>query len=257
MSIYTTEIASDKISSDNPIHQRLLKPYYACRDLIRGRVMEIGCGEGRGVEILSHTDIQYTGIDKIEEAVARLQEKYPDYDFYAMNIPPLAGFEDHSFDAVISFQVIEHIRDDRLFLNEIKRVLKPGGIACITTPNIRMSLSRNPWHVREYTADQLRELAGSVFKNVDVKGIAGNEKVMTYYDQNKRSVQRLMKWDIFNLQYRLPASILKIPYEVLNRFNRNKLKAGNDALVHDILHEDYLITDHPEGALDLFCILEA
>ncbi len=257
MAIYTTEVASDKISSDNPIHQRLLKPYYACRDRVRGRVLEIGCGEGRGVEILSGTDIQYTGVDKLEEAIVALREKYPSFEFYAMNIPPLTGFDDHAFDMVISFQVIEHIKDDRFFLEEIKRVLKPGGIACITTPNIKMTLSRNPWHIREYTAEELGVLAGSVFKKVQIKGIAGNEKVMAYYERNKRSVQRLMKWDIFNLQYRLPASVLRIPYEVLNRINRNKLKAGNDSLVRNIVHEDYLITDRPDTALDLFCILEA
>ncbi len=257
MSIYTTEIASDDILSDNPIHQRLLKPYYTCRDLVRGRVLEIGCGEGRGVEILAGAGVQYTGIDKIEEAIVHLREKHPQYEFHTMNIPPLHGFESDTFDVVLSFQVIEHIKDDRLFLNEMKRVLKPGGKAYITTPNIKMTLSRNPWHIREYTPEELQALAGSIFQKVEMKGVAGNEKVMAYYEQNKRSVERLMKWDIFNLQYRLPAALLKIPYEILNRINRNKLKTGNDALVRDIVYKDYLITDNVEEALDLFCILEA
>jgi hypothetical protein len=62
---------------------------------------------------------------------------------------------------------------------------------------------------------------------------------------------------VLNLQYSLPAAILKIPYEILNRVNRNKLKTGNDSLVRDIVYSDYLLTDAPEGALDLFCILEA
>jgi hypothetical protein len=120
-----------------------------------------------------------------------------------------------------------------------------------------MTLSRNPWHIREYTPEELEALAGSVFKKVKIKGVAGNEKVMAYYEQNKRSVEHLMKWDIFNLQYRLPAAFLKIPYEILNRINRNKLKTGNDTLVRDIVYKDYLITDNVEEALDLFCILEA
>ncbi len=257
MSIYTTEIASDKILSDNPIHQRLLKPYYVCRDLAKGRVLEIGCGEGRGVEILARSDIQYTGIDKIGETIVRLRKIYPRFDFYTMNVPPLTGFDDNTFDVILSFQVIEHIKNDRLFLNEIKRVLKPGGKAYLTTPNIKMTLSRNPWHVREYTPGELQTLAGAIFKSVEMKGIAGNEKVMAYYEENKQSVERIMKWDIFNLQYRLPAAVLKIPYEILNRINRNKLKTGNDALVRDIVYEDYLITDNVESALDLFCILEA
>jgi len=257
MSVYTTEIASDKIASDNPIHQRLLRPYHACHDLVHGRVLEIGCGEGRGVEILGDTGIQYTGVDKIEEVISALAIEYPIFDFIAMNIPPLEGFENDIFDVVISFQVIEHIKNDRRYLEEIRRVLKPGGKAYITTPNINMTLSRNPWHVREYTPEELREIAGSIFRKVEMRGIAGNEKVMAYYEQNKRSVERLMKWDVLDLQHRLPAGLLKLPYEILNRFNRNKLKAGNDALVDDIVYSDYLVSDDPEHALDLFCILEA
>lgn len=257
MAVYTTEIASDKILSDNPIHQRLLRPYHVCRDLVHGRVLEIGCGEGRGIEILGDTGIRYTGVDKIEEVIATLAEKEPQFDFIAMSVPPLGDFEDNSFDVVLSFQVIEHIKDDKLFLEEIRRVLKPGGKAYITTPNIRMSLSRNPWHIREYTPEALSSLAASIFSKVEMKGIAGNEKVMAYYEQNKKSVEHIMKWDVLNLQYRLPAAILKIPYEILNRVNRNKLKTGNDSLVRDIVYSDYLVTDVPEGALDLFCILKA
>jgi hypothetical protein len=49
MATYTTEIASDKLVSDNPIHQRLLKAYIAAKPWISGKLLEVGCGEGRGV----------------------------------------------------------------------------------------------------------------------------------------------------------------------------------------------------------------
>jgi SAM-dependent methyltransferase len=196
-------------------------------------------------------------VDKIEEVISVLRKKYPDFEFVAMNIPPLEGFKSDTFDVVISFQVIEHIKNDSFYLEEIRRILKPGGKAYITTPNINMTLSRNPWHIREYTPEAFRKLAESIFRKVEMKGIAGNEKVMEYYEQNKQSVKRLMKWDVLDLQHKLPAGLLKIPYELLNRFNRNKLKTGNNALVNDIVYSDYLVSDDPEYALDLFCILEA
>ena len=60
-----------------------------------------------------------------------------------MNVPPLK-FDDNSIDFVVTFQVIEHIKDDEKFVQEIHRVLKPGGKLILTTPNILMSLSRNP-----------------------------------------------------------------------------------------------------------------
>lgn len=254
MAIYTTEIASDTIRSDNPIHQRLLKAYHLAYDRVGGDLLEIGCGEGRGVHLLADKVKSFTGIDKIPEVVDSLATKYPKAEFRQANIPPLA-FEDAQFDTVISFQVIEHIKNDRQYLEEIARVLKPGGVALITTPNIKKSLSRNPWHIREYTATQLKELCQPYFSKVEMLGVTGNEKVLEYYEQNKASVKRLMRFDVFNLQYKLPAFLLKIPYEFMNRLNRNKLQDADDSLVASIRHEDYLLSENADSSLDLFAIL--
>ena len=46
MSIFTTEITSDRIPSDNPLHHRLLSAYYLAKNYIDGDVLELGCGEG-------------------------------------------------------------------------------------------------------------------------------------------------------------------------------------------------------------------
>jgi SAM-dependent methyltransferase len=254
-SVYTTEIASDSVASDNPIHQRLLKAYVLATDYVSGNLLEVGCGEGRGIDWLLPKVSHYSAIDKIALVVDLLRKKYPQGDFTSGNIPPLSGYADNSFDSIVSFQVIEHIQDDRLFLKEIHRVLKPGGIALLTTPNRPMSLSRNPWHIREYTPTELTNLAKEFFAKVEMKGIVGNDKVMQYYKRNKKSVDRMMRWDIFNLQYKLPAALLRIPYEFLNRHNRNKLKDGADELVTSIRHEDYLLVDNAEKALDLFLIV--
>ncbi len=255
-SVYTTEITSESIPSDNPIHQRLLRPYILAPRYIKGDLLEVGCGEGRGIDWLLPAVISYTAIDKIAPVIDKLQQKYPQARFLSGNIPPLSDFVDNSFDSVVSFQVIEHIQDDRLFLKEIHRVLKPGGIALITTPNRPYSLSRNPWHIREYTAQELTNLAKTFFSTVTMHGIAGNAKVMEYYAQNKKSVDNLMRWDILNLQYKLPASILRIPYEFMNRLNRNKLKGSDDQLVMSITQEDYILTEDAPHSLDLFLIVQ-
>jgi 2-polyprenyl-3-methyl-5-hydroxy-6-metoxy-1,4-benzoquinol methylase len=254
--VFTTEITSEQISSDNPIHQRLFKAYVIAGDHVHGDVLEVGCGEGRGIPILLEHAKSFTAVDKLGDVIKELQAKYPAGRFQSMNIPPLQELKDNAYDSVVSFQVIEHIEDDLLFLKEIHRVLKPGGVALITTPNRSMSLSRNPWHIREYLPQQLKSLAGSVFAKVELNGITGNEKVMDYYEQNKRFVKRITQFDIFNLQYRLPASLLKIPYEILNRWNRNKLQANDKHLVTDIRHEDYIVVEDATNALDLFLIVE-
>jgi ubiquinone/menaquinone biosynthesis C-methylase UbiE len=253
--VFTTEITSEQISSDNPIHQRLFKAYVIARTYVGGDLLEVGCGEGRGVPLLMKHAATFTAVDKLQEVMTGLQARYPNGRFLSMNIPPFQQLGDNRYDSVVSFQVIEHIQDDLLFLKEIYRVLKPGGIALITTPNRSMSLSRNPWHVREYFPEQLKLLAERVFEQVELKGITGNEKVMEYYQQNKRSVERIARFDIFNLQYRLPSSLLKIPYEILNRWNRNKLQTGDDRLVTGITHEDYIAVDDATNALDLLLVV--
>lgn len=254
MSVYTTEIASDKIPSDNVIHQRLLSAYYQAKPYITGDLLELGCGEGRGVELLAPLASSYLGIDKIKSVVEKLSQSYPNYTFMDGVFPPFP-FPDNSFDTIVTFQVIEHVRDDHGFIKEIQRVLKPGGKALITTPNIKMTLSRNPWHEREYTADELINLCKKYFDDVEMKGVAGNEKVLEYHERNRASVKKIMRFDIFDLQHKLPASILRIPYDLLNRMNRNKLKETGDELVKSVRHEDFRLESKDDQNLDLFCIL--
>ena len=253
--IFTTEITSEQITSDNPIHQRLFKAYVVAEPYVKGDVLEVGCGEGRGIDVLKKKARSFTAVDKIKTVIEKLKEKHSSARFLSMNIPPLSGLEDNAYDLVVSFQVIEHIKDDVSFLKEIYRVMRPGATALLTTPNRRLTLTRNPWHIREYVAEELETIARKIFSEVSVKGIAGNNKVMTYYEENKKSVKRFTRWDILGLQHKLPAGILRIPYEILNRLNRNRLQQSGSELVRSIRHEDYLVTEDPEQALDLLLIV--
>lgn len=226
----------------------MAKPY------IKGDVLELGVGEGRGLRILAHSADSYTALDKIKDSLDKLEPEFPDVRFIHSNIPPIRELESDSFDVIVSFQVIEHIKNDKLFVEEISRLLRPGGTCLISTPNIKKTLSRNPWHVREYTHQELHDLCAPYFSHIQVKGITGSERVWEYYKKNKESVEKIMRFDILDLQHRLPASLLRIPYEILNRFNRNKLQSGDNDLVSQITDEDYLLSDNAEESLDLFMI---
>ena len=155
---------------------------------------------------------------------------------------------------MISFQVIEHIRRDGDFVREIARVLRPGGCFIVTTPNAPMSLTRNPWHVREYTAEGLRKLLAGSFSTVEALGVFGDEKVMDYYEENRRSVRRITRFDILDLQHRLPRRLLQLPYDLLNRLNRRKLLKQNTDLTTSIRMDDYRIDPVGADCFDLFYV---
>lgn len=212
-------------------------------------MLEIGTGSGYGIELVAPHARRFVTIDKHrpqEELLAR-----GDVTFLEAVVPPLP-FRDASFDWVISFQVIEHIRDDRAFVAEIHRVLRPGGRFLVTTPNAPMSLTRNPWHVREYTPEELRRLLLGPFSEVEALGVFGNGKVMDYYEENRRSVERITRFDLLDLQHRLPRWMLQLPYDLLNRLNRRRLLRQNTDLTTSIRMDDYRIGPVGGECFDLF-----
>ena len=250
----TTEIASSEIVSDNPVHQRLLFPYIEAAKMVSGNLLEIGVGTGRGVAVLAPSVSHFTGVDKNEPLMAKLSADYPNFKFIDMFLPPLKGLADNTYDYIVTFQVIEHIEDDNEFIKEAHRVLKSGGKLILTTVNRKYSLSRNPWHVREYLASELKNLILKHFSSIETKGIHGNTKVMDYYEENKRSVEKITRFDIFNLQYRLPRWMLQIPYDIANRMSRNIIQKSDNQLVTGITHEDYFLNNDAEECFDFFFI---
>ena len=238
--------------SDNFVFQRSLLAYHHAATLVEGDILEVGTGMGYGVEIIAPKATRYISIDKqLPEQINQLDNA----EYYEMEVPPI-GFENYSFDSVVSFQVIEHIEEDIEFVREVSRVLRLGGKFVVSTPNAPMSLTRNPWHVREYNADEFRNLLECHFSKVEAYGVVGNEKVMKYYEKNRQSVRKITRFDFLDLQHRLPRVLLQIPYDILNRLNRRSLHKKNTKLTDSITMEDYSIVPYKEGmeCFDLFFV---
>ena len=235
--------------SDNFVFQRSILAYHEAAKRIEGDVLEIGTGSGYGIELIAPQVRRFVTLDKF--MLADAQELPDNVEFCQATVPPLP-YPDDSFDCVISFQVIEHIKDDVQFVREINRVLRPNGKLILTTPNAPMSLTRNPWHVREYQAYELQNLLSVHFKEVKMSGVTGNEAVMAYYERNRKRVQRLMRWDLLDLQHRLPRWILQLPYDVMNRLNRRRLLNEAPEATAAIKMEDYRLEPMTDEAFDLF-----
>lgn len=249
MAIKTAERVSRDVT-DNFVFQRSKLAYVEAAKRVGGRVLEIGTGTGYGIDIIAPNVEHFVTMDKTRSE--ELGAIPSNVEFVQAVVPPLP-FADDSFDCVVSFQVIEHIKRDREFVREVHRVLKRGGKFIVSTPNRPMSLTRNPWHVREYTSEQFRELL-SPFSEVEALGVAGNERVWSYYEKNRESVHRITRFDILRMQWWMPRWVLQIPYDILNRLNRRRLHSENRTLTENIAMEDYSLQSVDNRCFDLFYI---
>lgn len=249
MALKTAERVSRDVT-DNFVYQRSKLAYVEAAKRVCGDILEIGTGTGYGIDIIAPRCRRFVTMDKTRsEELAAMPENV---EFVQATVPPLP-FADESFDYVVSFQVIEHIKRDREFVREVHRVLKKGGKFIVSTPNRPMSLTRNPWHVREYNAEQFGALL-STFTEVEAMGVAGNERVWSYYEKNRESVRRIMRFDILRMQWWMPRWVLQIPYDILNRLNRRRLHSENRTLTENIMMEDYSLQSVDNECFDLFYI---
>ncbi|CRK58934.1 Methyltransferase [Alloactinosynnema sp. L-07] len=130
-----------------------------CADAV---VLEAGCGEGYGADLLAERARLVVGLDYDELTAAHVAKVYPSVRTLRGNLAALP-LRSGSVDVVANLQVIEHLWDQEGFLAECRRVLRPGGRLLITTPNrITFSPGRdtplNPFHTRELSAAEMDEL---------------------------------------------------------------------------------------------------
>ncbi len=229
--------------------------YEYARTLAGGKnVLDAGCGEGYNTQSLADAAARVTGVDYSGTAIEFCKKTWTaaNLRFEHVDLTHPDGFDD-TFDLVTNFQVLEHIEDDRSFLQALRARLAPGGVLLLTTPNRLMSFSENPYHVREYTADELRALLGSVFGSVQVRGMRGNEKVTAFDEARKRSVERILRLDPLGIRNLLPQGLINFAFANLAKMVRASAKSSAGA--EQIVPSDFYVTDDDlDHALDLVAL---
>jgi SAM-dependent methyltransferase len=129
------------------------------------RVLDAACGEGYGLALMAAAGPKTaTGVDVDAATVEHVRQRHG-VDARQADVRELP-FEDDAFDLVVSFETIEHVPEPERALDELARVLAPGGLLLISTPNASQYLVENEFHVREFGHDEfaglLRERFGSV-----------------------------------------------------------------------------------------------
>jgi ubiquinone/menaquinone biosynthesis C-methylase UbiE len=158
--------------SRNVMADHLIR-YMFCRQFVGDKtVLDDGCGCGYGSAYLAENGARMViGIDKSRSAIEYARSHYDrrNLEFRVMDGARLR-FGDNVFDVVISLEVIEHTNDYVQFLDEIVRMLKPGGLLVMSTPHGKGSHSSCAFHRREFCANELRELLESRFNHVKILG---------------------------------------------------------------------------------------
>ncbi|MGB8354743.1 MAG: class I SAM-dependent methyltransferase [Chthoniobacteraceae bacterium] len=145
-----------------------LHRYAIARTLAHGKdVLDIASGEGYGSALLSQQARSVTGVEIDQAAVDHAQRKYGSDKLRFLQGDCIAiPLTDASVDMVVSFETIEHIKSHEKFLSEIRRVLRPGGLLVISTPEkVNYNNSENPFHVHELSRDEFKTLVTDWFKN--------------------------------------------------------------------------------------------
>lgn len=138
-------------------------------------VLEAGCGEGYGADLLSVDARLVLGLDYDVLTAAHVARAYPRVRAVRGNLASLP-LGSSTVDVVANLQVIEHLWDQPGFLRECHRVLRPGGRLLVTTPNrITFSPGRdtplNPFHTRELAPSELAELLVDAGFGVEYLGV--------------------------------------------------------------------------------------
>jgi len=172
----TGERTLPDVPAENYWYRRHLVVYRWIAERCRGLdVVDMACGEGYGTAVLAERAARVTGVDANPDAHdhARLKYSRPGVRF----VRDLVETFDEPCDAVVFLQTIEHVQNPREILEHFKSMLRPGGVAFVSTPNVLTlapegaEKSGNPWHVKEYRAGEFRELCTSVFGSVELLGL--------------------------------------------------------------------------------------
>lgn len=168
--VFTGERFHPDISGNIEL-EHMHRYYYALAYAEGKTILDIASGEGYGAALLASRAASVIGVDIAENAVAHAREKYrlPNLEFRVGSCSKIP-LDDGAVDFIVSFETIEHHAEHEQMLSEIKRVLKPGGIVLVSSPDKAIYTDKqdyhNPFHVKELYRNEFEALFRRHFENV-------------------------------------------------------------------------------------------
>ncbi|MCA1675009.1 MAG: class I SAM-dependent methyltransferase, partial [Actinobacteria bacterium] len=145
----------------------------AARYVAGARVLDLGCGEGFGPALLAGVAREVVGVDidrqTIEHAVAHYPRENLSFSVGSMIDPDLHPAAE-PFDVITCFEALEHVEEQDVLIALVRRLLTPGGLFLTSTPDVTVYThqhgNENPFHLRELSEPEFRELLGGAFGHV-------------------------------------------------------------------------------------------
>jgi len=147
--------------------EHLVRYRWAANAAAGKRVLDAGCGTAYGTAILADAGAsEVIGVDLAESVLESVRAEMP--DSVSLRSGDLRSLElgDDSFDLVVCFEVIEHFEQPLVVLDQLARVLAPGGTLLISSPNRGVYPAGNPHHFHEFTPAELTAELSQRFANV-------------------------------------------------------------------------------------------
>jgi O-antigen biosynthesis protein len=170
---FTGERMIPEFNRGQDIYLEHMTRYVFASQFVKNKtILDIACGSGYGSDYLLKAGAKKViGVDISEETIDFCKQKYSDnvIEFLIGDVQKIPT-ENNSIDVIVSFETIEHVDEVAQvnFIKEVKRVLKPGGILIISTPNSLVYPKGNPFHVKELDIKEFERTLEKTFKNVDL-----------------------------------------------------------------------------------------
>jgi SAM-dependent methyltransferase len=226
-------ILSEDITDEAEYYNHLMHiaTYQFALKYVKGkRVLDYGCGSGYGSYMLSDIAEYVSAVDISLEAVNFAKESYKVKN---LSFSTLQELSDEKYDVITSFQVIEHVPDNKEYIRKLKDLLNPEGYLLISTPDKTYRLFnkiQKPWnifHLKEYNVNDLNNLLKSYFARVEVLKIGSRADII------RKEISRTKKQRLITLPFTLffYPNLLRVyllnfqvaMYNRINKYRRNNL----------------------------------
>ena len=181
----TGERTLPDVPEENYWYRRHLVVYeWIARRVAGKRVVDMACGEGYGSDVLAGSAASVVGVDANPDAHEHARLRYV-REGLRFERDLVESFSEPC-DAVVFLQTIEHVEDPGAILEHFKSMMGKGGVAYVSTPNLLTlappgaEKSGNPWHVKEYRAEEFRELCEAHFDRVEMLGLFHARKLRAH-----------------------------------------------------------------------------